>query len=116
MCECARVRACGRCALRHLLAHGHVLIKHLEHVEVGRLNLTAAQVGPDAVPLELGEMHARRLRYVLLEAGLEVRRLRHDVGEGVNDLHRVVAQIHQLVERHVVVRRQLRPADSGQEQ
>jgi len=38
---------------------------------------------------------------------------RHHVGEGVDDLHRVVAQVHQLVERHVVVRRQLRPADGG---
>ena len=46
---------------------------------------TGLRVRADAVPLELGEVHTRRLLHVLLERRLEVRLLRHLVrvkGEG----------------------------------
>ena len=67
-------------------AHDHVLVEHLEDVEVRGLRCIAAHEGAVTEALELGEMASGAL-HVALESGLEVL-----VGRIVDYLHEVVCE------------------------
>merc|ERR1719382_558384 len=82
-----------------VLDDDHMLIQHLEEVEIGALRLGTADEGSAYEALQLGEVS----RLHVYSEGLREGLLAHTFATRVHDFHEVVAQVHNLVNGLVVL-------------